>query len=82
MAGGIRAFTEMGGTLDLRVKDLQDGTEAKLEATRGVLDRIRDTVDGKLDTVQKELAAGLKTHSDAFSLLDRTGDLKLSAWMP
>jgi DNA recombination protein RmuC len=42
--GGIKSFTEIGKTLDSRVKDLQEGTEAKLEATRGVLDRIRDTV--------------------------------------
>jgi len=43
--GGVKSFTEIGKTLDSRVKDLQEGTEAKLEATRGVLDRIRDTVD-------------------------------------
>jgi DNA recombination protein RmuC len=74
VAGGIRSFTEMGVTIGSRVKDLQEGSEAKLDATRGVLDRIRDTVDGKLDTVQKELALGLKTHSDALaSSLDRTG---------
>ena len=74
VAGGIRSFTEMGVTIGARVKDLQEGSEAKLEATRGVLDRIRDTVDGKLDTVQKELATGLKTHSDALATsLDRTG---------
>src|SRR3984957_15373348 len=71
---GIRAFTEMGVTLGSRVKELQDGSEAKLEATRGVLDRIRDTVDGKLDIVREELATGLKTHSDALvTSLDRTG---------
>jgi DNA recombination protein RmuC len=74
VAGGIRAFTEMGATIGSRVKDLQEGSEAKLDATRSVLDRIRDTVDGKLDTVQKELTTGLKTHSDALaSSLDRTG---------
>jgi DNA recombination protein RmuC len=74
VAGGIRSFTEMGRTLDSRVKDLQEGTEAKLEATRGVLDRIRDTVDGKLDTVRGELTDGLKTHSEALvASLDRTG---------
>src|SRR5882724_1848001 len=39
VAGGIRSFTEIGNTLDSRVKDLQERTEAKLEATRGVLDR-------------------------------------------
>ena len=31
-----------GNTLGSRVKDLQDGSEAKLEATRGVLERIRE----------------------------------------
>ena len=31
---GIRAITEMGGTIDTRVKALQEGNEAKLEATR------------------------------------------------
>jgi len=72
--GGIKSFTEIGKTLDSRVKDLQEGTEAKLEATRGVLDRIRDTVDGKLDTVRGDLTAGLKTHSEALvASLDRTG---------
>jgi DNA recombination protein RmuC len=71
---GIRAITEMGGTIDTRVKALQEGNEAKLEATRGVLERIRDTVDGKLDTVRGELAAGLKTHSEALvAAVDRTG---------
>src|ERR1700722_4731971 len=71
---GIRAFTEMGVTLGSRVKELQDGSEAKLEATRGVLDRIRETVDGKLDTVRGDLAEGLKTHSEALvASLDRTG---------
>ena len=30
VAGGIRAITEMGGTLDARVKDLRQGNEAKL----------------------------------------------------
>jgi len=74
VADGIRAFTEMGVTLGSRVKELKDGSEAKLEATRAVLDRIRDTVDGKLDTVREELATGLKTHSDALvTTLDRTG---------
>ena len=74
VADGIRTFTEMGITLGSRVKELQDGSEAKLEATRGVLDRIRDTVDGKLDIVREELASGLKTHSDALVMsLDRTG---------
>jgi DNA recombination protein RmuC len=74
VASGIRAFTEMGVTLGSSVKDLREGTEAKLEATRGVLDRIRDTVDGKLDTVREELASGIKTHSEALvASLDRTG---------
>jgi DNA recombination protein RmuC len=74
VAGGIRAITEMGVTLGTRVKELQDGSEAKLDATRGVLDRIRDTVDAKLDTVREELATGLKTHSEALvTSLDRTG---------
>jgi DNA recombination protein RmuC len=74
VAGGIRSFTEIGRTLDTRVKDLQEGTEAKLEATRGVLDRIRDTVDEKLDTVRVGLAEGLKTHSESLvASLDRTG---------
>ena len=78
VAGGIRAFTEMGGTIGARIKELEDGSEAKLDATRTVLDRIRDTVDGKLDTVQKELAAGLKTHSDALATsLDRTGSTQV-----
>jgi DNA recombination protein RmuC len=71
---GIRTFTEIGGRLDTRVKDLQEGIEAKLEATRGVLDRIRDTVDAKLETARKEMAAGLNKHSDTLvSSLDRTG---------
>ena len=74
VADGIRTFTEMGVTLGSRVKELQDGSEAKLDATRNVLDRIRDTVDGKLDTVREELATGLKTHSEALVMsLDRTG---------
>jgi DNA recombination protein RmuC len=74
VAGGIRSFTEIGRTVDSRVKDLQEGTEAKLEATRGVLDRIRETVDGKLDTVRGDLADGLKTHSESLvTSLDRTG---------
>jgi len=78
VTGGIRAITEIGGTLDSRVQVLQEGTEAKLEATRGVLDRIRDTVDTKLDTVRGDLAAGLKTHSDALvASLDRTGTTQL-----
>src|SRR3984893_75286 len=65
VASGIRSFTEIGRTVDTRVKDLQEGTEAKLEATREVLDRIRDTVDVKLDTVRGDLATGLKTHSES-----------------
>jgi DNA recombination protein RmuC len=74
VAGGIRSFTEIGRTVDTRVKDLQEGTEAKLEATRGVLDRIRETVDGKLNTVRGDLTAGLKTHSESLvTSLDRTG---------
>ena len=74
VAGGIRSFTDMGKTLDSRVKDLQEGTEAKLEATRGVLDRIRETVDGKLDSVRGDLTTGLKTHSESLvTSLDRTG---------
>jgi DNA recombination protein RmuC len=74
VAGGVKSFTEIGRTLDSRVKDLQEGTEAKLEATRGVLDRIRDTVDVKLDTVRGDLTAGLKTHSETLvASLDRTG---------
>jgi DNA recombination protein RmuC len=74
VAGGIRSFTEIGRTVDGRIKDLQEGTEAKLEATRGVLDRIRETVDGKLDAVRGDLTAGLKTHSEALvGSLDRTG---------
>jgi DNA recombination protein RmuC len=74
IASGIRSFTEVGRTLDWRVKDLQEGTEAKLEATRQVLDRIRDTVDAKLDTVRADLVAGLKKHSETLvTSLDRTG---------
>ena len=74
VAGGIGSFTDIGRMLDSRVKGLQEGTEAKLEATRGVLDRIRDTVDAKLDTVRGDLAAGLKTHSESLvASLDRTG---------
>jgi DNA recombination protein RmuC len=74
VVGGIRSFTDIGRTLDTRVKDLQVGTEAKLEATRGVLDRIRDTVDTKLDTVRGDPGAGLKTHSEVLvASLDRTG---------
>jgi DNA recombination protein RmuC len=74
IANGIRSFTEVGQTLETRVKDLQLGTEAKLEATRLVLDRIRDTVDAKLDTVRTDLGAGLKKHSEALvTSLDRTG---------
>jgi DNA recombination protein RmuC len=78
VAGGIRVFTEMGVTLGSRVKDLQDGSEAKLEATRGVLERIRETVDGKLDTVRGDLAGGLKTHSEVLvAALDRTDATQL-----
>ena len=74
VASGIRSFTEIGRTVDTRIRNLQEGTEAKLEATRGVLDRIRETVDSKLDTVRGDLAAGLKTHSESVvSALDRTG---------
>jgi DNA recombination protein RmuC len=74
VTGGIRSFTEIGRTVDSRIKDLQEGTEAKLEATRGVLDRIRETVDGKLDAVRGDLTAGLKTHSESLvTSLDRTG---------
>jgi DNA recombination protein RmuC len=74
VAGGIRSFSEIGRTVDSRVKDLQEATEGKLEATRGVLDRIRETVDGKLDTVRTDLAVGLKTHSELLvTSLDRTG---------
>jgi DNA recombination protein RmuC len=74
VVGGIRSFTEIGRTVDSRIKAVQEGTEAKLEATRGVLDRIRETVDSKLDTVRGDLTAGLKTHSEALvASLDRTG---------
>lgn len=78
VAGGIRSFTEIGRTVDTRIRDLQDGIEAKLEATRGVLDRIRETVDSKLDTVRGDLGAGLKTHSESLvSALDRTGTARV-----
>jgi DNA recombination protein RmuC len=78
VAGGIRSFTELGRTVDGRIKDLQEGTEAKLEATRGVLDRIRETVDGKLDAVRGDLTAGLKTHSESLvTSLDRTGTTQI-----
>jgi DNA recombination protein RmuC len=74
VADGVRAITEMGVLLGSRVKEMQDGSEAKLDATRVVLDQIRDTVDSKLGTVREDLAAGLKTHSDSLvSSLDRTG---------
>jgi DNA recombination protein RmuC len=53
VAGGIRSFTEIGRTLDSRVKDLQEGTEAKLESTRQVLDRIRDTLDARVKEMQE-----------------------------
>jgi DNA recombination protein RmuC len=78
VAGGIRSFTEIGRSVDSRIKDLQEGTEAKLEATRGVLDRIRDTVDEKLDTVRGDMTAGLKTHSESLvASLDRTGSTQV-----
>jgi DNA recombination protein RmuC len=78
VTGGIRSFTEIGRTVDSRIKDLQEGTEAKLEATRGVLDRIRETVDGKLDIVRGDLTSGLKTHSESLvTSLDRTGTTQL-----
>jgi DNA recombination protein RmuC len=78
VASGVRAFTEMGVTLGSRVKELQDGSEAKLEGTRVVLERIRETVDGKLDTVRGDLASGLKTHSEVLvSSLDRAGATQL-----
>ena len=78
VAAGVHSFTEMGRTLDSRVNNLQETTEAKLEATRGVLDRIRDTVDAKLDTVRQELATGLKKHSDTLvATLDRTGAIQV-----
>lgn len=74
VTGSIRAITEMGITLGSRVKELQDGSEAKLEATRGVLERIRETLDGKLDHVRVDLAAGLDSHSKALvTLADRAG---------
>jgi DNA recombination protein RmuC len=78
VAGGVQSFTNIGRTLDSRVINLQETTEAKLEATRGVLDRIRDTVDAKLDTVRQELATGLKKHSDTLvATLDRTGAIQV-----
>jgi DNA recombination protein RmuC len=78
IASGIRSFTEMGRSLDSRVKDLQEGTEAKLEATRLVLDRIRDTVDAKLDVVRADLVAGLKKHSETLvTSVDRTGAIQV-----
>jgi DNA recombination protein RmuC len=78
VAAGVHSFTETGRTLDSRVKNLQEVTEAKLEATRGVLDRIRDTVDAKLDTVRQELATGLKKHCDTLiETLDRTGAIQV-----
>jgi DNA recombination protein RmuC len=78
VVGGIKSFSEIGRTVDSRIKDLQDVTEIKLEATRGVLDRIRETVDGKLDTVRTELVSGLKIHSDSLvTSLDRTGTTQL-----
>ena len=55
VAGGIRTFTEMGVTLGSRVKELQDGSEAKLEATRAVLERIRETVDTRLEHLRQNL---------------------------
>ena len=60
VAGGIRAFTEMGITVDSRVKDLQDGTEAKLEATRGVLERIREIFDTRVEELRQSLDARVK----------------------
>jgi DNA recombination protein RmuC len=78
IACGIRSLTETGCTLDTRVKDLQQGTEAKLDATRQGLDRIRDTVDAKLDTVRADLTAGLKIHSEALvASLERTGTIQV-----
>ncbi|HLW25490.1 MAG TPA: DNA recombination protein RmuC [Steroidobacteraceae bacterium] len=76
LAGGVRVFTEIGRALDARVKDLQVGTEAKLEASRGVLDRIRDTVDGKLNTVAEGNQAALERIRSTFDT--RVEELKLS----
>jgi DNA recombination protein RmuC len=83
VAGGIRAITDIGKTLDSRVKDLQEATEAKLEATRGVLDRIRDTVDAKLEemrqtvdeklqgTLEKRLGESFKFVSDRLEMVHK-----------
>ena len=60
VTGGIRAITEMGITLGSRVKDLQDGSEAKLEATRGVLERIREIFDTRVEDLRQSLDARVK----------------------
>src|SRR5438270_545220 len=57
IAGGIRSFTEMGRTLDSRVKDLQEGTEAKLE-------RIRSTFDTRVEELRQSLDARVKAMQD------------------
>jgi hypothetical protein len=40
--------TELRATLDARVKDIQEGSEIKLEKVRQALELIRDAVDQKL----------------------------------
>jgi DNA recombination protein RmuC len=77
VAGGIRAITNMGGTLDARVKDLQQGNEAKLEATRGVLDQVRETLDTKLDTVRGDLASGSQASQVALERIRSTFDARM-----
>ena len=65
VADGMRAITEMGITLGSRVKELQDGSEAKLEATRGVLERIRETFDTRVEGLRQSLDARVKELQDS-----------------
>ena len=65
VADGMRAITEMGITLGSRVKELQAGSEAKLEATRGVLERIRETFDTRVEGLRQSLDARVKELQDS-----------------
>jgi len=70
--GNRVAASELRVTLDARVKDLQEGSETKLEKVRQALELIRDAVDQKLNRMREEVAAGLQSNADAATAtLDR-----------
>lgn len=66
------AAAELRATLDARVKDLQEGSETKLEKVRQALEFIRDAVEQKLNQLREEVAAGLQSNAEAATAtLDR-----------